>query len=172
VLHYEFKADLNKYLAERNSPHKTLKDLIAFNEQNREREMPLFGQEIFIKAETKGGLNERAYRLALQQSKTMTQAQGIDAIMNQHKLDAVVAPTNGPVWFIDSINGDCGSGYIDSSSIAAVAGYPAITVPAGFVQELPIGITFFGRAYSEPKLIAAAYAFEQVTKARRSPKFL
>jgi amidase len=172
VLLYEFKTDLNKYLAERNSRLKTLKDLIAFNEQNRDREMPLFGQEIFEKAEAKGALNDRAYRLALQKSKTMSQAQGIDAVMNQNKLDAIVAPTNGPVWLIDSINGDCGSGYIDSSTIAAVAGYPAITVPAGFVQELPIGITFFGRAYSEPKLIAAAYAFEQATKARRAPKFL
>ena len=172
VLLYEFKTDLNKYLAERNSPRKTLKDLIAFNEQNRDREMPLFGQEIFEKAEAKGPLSERSYRLALQKCKAMSQAQGIDAVMNANKLDALVAPTNGPVWLIDTVNGDCGSGYVDSSTVAAVAGYPAITVPAGFVQELPIGITFFGRAWSEPKLIPIAYAFEQVTNARKTPKFL
>jgi amidase len=172
VLNYEFKTDLNKYLVERNAKYKSLKELIDFNEANKDREMPLFGQEIFIKAETKGTLNDRAYRLALQKSKTMSQAQGIDAVMIKNKLDALLAPTNGPVWLIDSVNGDCGSGYVDSSTIAAVAGYPAITVPAGFVQELPIGVTFFAGAYSEAKLIAIAYAFEQATKARRSPKFL
>jgi amidase len=171
VMLYEFKTDLNKYLADRGTG-KTLKDLIAFNEQNRDREMPHFGQEIFEQAEKKGPLSERAYRLALQKCKTMSQAQGIDAVMNQNKLDALVAPTNGPVWLIDTVNGDCGSGYVDSSTIAAVAGYPAITVPAGLIEELPIGITFFGRAYSEPKLISLAYSFEQSTKARRAPKFL
>ncbi len=172
VLLYEFKAGLNKYLAGRNSPHKTLKDLIAFNEANREREMPYFGQEIFERAEKKGPLTDRPYRLALQKCKTMSQAQGIDAVMNQNKLDALVAPTNGPIWLIDTVNGDCGSSYVDSSTIAAVAGYPSITVPAGLIEELPIGISFFGRAYSEPKLISIAYSFEQSTKARRAPKFL
>jgi amidase len=172
VLMYEFKTDLNKYLAERNSPYKTLKDLIAFNEKNRDREMPYFGQEIFEKSEKKGTLNDREYRLALQKCKTMSQAQGIDAVMNQNKLDAIVAPTNGPIWLTDLVNGDCGSSYVDSSSIAAVAGYPSITVPAGLIEELPIGISFFGRAFSEPKLIAVAFGFEQATKARRPPKFL
>ncbi len=172
VLLYEFKTDLNKYLAGRNSPYKTLKDLIAFNEQNRQREMPHFGQEIFERAEKKGPLSERAYRLALQKCKNMSQVQGIDAVMAKSKLDALVAPTNGPIWLIDLINGDCGSSYIDSSTIAAVAGYPSITVPAGLVEELPVGISFFGKAYSEPKLIAIAYSFEQATKARRAPKFL
>jgi amidase len=172
VLLYEFKTDLNKYLAERNSPYKTLKDLIAFNEQNRQREMPHFGQEIFEKAEKKGPLSNRAYRLALQKCKTMSQTQGIDAVMAKNKLDALVAPTNGPIWLIDLVNGDCGSSYVDSSTIAAVAGYPSITVPAGIIEELPIGISFFGKAYSEPKLIAIAYSFEQATKARRVPKFL
>jgi amidase len=172
VLNYEFKTDLNKYLAERNSPLKTLKDLIDFNERNKDKEMPFFGQEIFINAEKKGPLTDLAYRQALQKSKTMTQTQGIDAVMNANKLGALIAPTNGPVWLIDSINGDCGSGYIDSSSLAAVAGYPSITVPAGFIEELPIGISFFGKAYSEPKLISIAYAFEQTTNARRMPKFL
>lgn len=172
VLLYEFKTDLNKYLAGRNSPHKTLKDLIAFNEQNRQREMPHFGQEIFEKAEKKGPLSDRAYRLALQKCKTMSQTQGIDAVMAKNKLDALVAPTNGPIWLIDLVNGDCGSSYVDSSTIAAAAGYPSITVPAGLIEELPIGISFFGKAYSEPKLIAIAYGFEQATKARRAPKFL
>lgn len=172
VLLYEFKTDLNKYLAGRNSPYKTLKDLIAFNEQNRQREMPHFGQEIFERAEKKGPLSDRAYRLALQKCKTMSQVQGIDAVMAKNKLDALVAPTNGPIWLIDLINGDCGSSYIDSSTIAAVAGYPSITVPAGIIEELPVGISFFGRAWSEPKLIAIAYSFEQATKARRAPKFL
>lgn len=172
VLLFEFKADLNKYLAERNSPYKTLKDLIEFNENNKEREMPYFGQEIFIQAQEKGDLEDRAYRLALLQSKVLTQDKGIDAVMNKDKLDAVVAPSNAPTWMIDLVNGDCGSNYISSSSLAAVAGYPNITVPAGILNELPIGVSFFGRAYSEPTLIKIAYSFEQMTNARRKPKFL
>ena len=172
VLLYEFKADLNKYLAERNSPYKTLKDLIEFNEKNKAKEMPYFGQEIFIQAEEKGDLDERAYRLALLQSKVLTQDKGIDAVMDKDKLDAVFAPSNAPTWMIDLVNGDCGSGYVSSSSIAAVSGYPNITVPAGFINELPIGVSFFGRAYSEPTLLKIAYSFEQATQARRKPKFL
>jgi amidase len=170
VLLYEFKADLNKYLAQRNSPYKTLADLIKFNEDNREREMPYFGQEIFIMAEKKGDLNTREYRLALQKSKLLTQAQGLDAAVAQHKLDAVVAPSGGAAWMIDLVNGDCG--VFESGSMAAVAGYPIITVPAGYVQGLPAGISFFGRAFSEPTLIKIAYAFEQATKARVAPKLL
>jgi amidase len=172
VLLYEFKADLNKYLAGRGSQYKTLADLIKFNEDNKDREMPFFGQDIFMAAEKKGSLNERAYRLALQKSKLMTQAQGIDAVMTQNKLDAIVAPTNAPIWAIDLINGDCGGAYIGSSSWAAVAGYPSITVPAGFAAGLPIGISFFGKAWSETTLIKLAYSFEQATKARKSPQFL
>jgi amidase len=172
VLLYEFKTDLNKYLASRGGRYKTLADLIKFNEDNREKEMPYFGQEIFIKAEAKGDLESRAYRLALLQSKVMTQDQGIDAVMNKDKLDAVFAPSNAPTWMIDLVSGDCGSGYVSSSSIAAVAGYPNITVPAAFINELPIGVSFFGRAFSEPVLVRIAYAFEQATKARRAPKFL
>jgi amidase len=172
VLLYEFKADLEKYLLERNAPYKTLADLIKFNNDNAEREMPYFGQEIFEMTAKKGNLQTRAYRLALQKSKLLTQAQGIDAVMNANKLDAVAAPSNAPVWLTDLINGDCGSNYISSSSLAAAAGYPNITVPAGFVQGLPTGISFFGRAFSEPTLIKIAYAFEQATKARRTPKFL
>jgi amidase len=170
VLLYEFKADLNKYLAGRNSPYKTLADLIKYNEENSAREMPYFGQEIFIMADKKGDLQTRAYRLALQKSKLLTQAQGIDLIMNQNKLDAITAPSGGVAWTTDLVNGDCG--VFESNSLAAVAGYPNITVPAGFVQGLPAGISFFGRAFSEPTLIKIAYAFEQATKARQTPKFL
>ena len=172
VLLFEFKADLNKYLAERGGKYKTLADLIKFNEENREREMPYFGQEIFIQAEAKNDLEDRAYRLALLQSKVLTQDKGIDAVTKKDNLDAIVAPSNSPTWMIDLVNGDCGSNYISSSSLAAVSGYPNITVPAGILRELPIGISFFGGAFSEPKLIKFAYAFEQITKARKSPKFL
>ena len=172
VLLFEFKADLNKYLQNRGGKYKTLKDLIEFNEQNKDREMPYFGQEIFIKAEAKADLEDRAYRLALLQSKVLTQDKGIDAVMNKDKLDAIIAPSNSQSWMIDLINGDCGSGYVSSSSIAAVSGYPNITVPMGFLNELPIGLSFFGRAFSEGVLIKLAYAFEQATKARRKPKFL
>jgi len=172
VLLFEFKADLEKYLAERNAPYKTLTELIKFNADNAAREMPYFKQEIFEMAAKKGNLQTRAYRLALQKSKMLTQTQGIDAVMIKDKLDAIVSPSNAPTWLIDFINGDCGSNYISSSSIAAVAGYPNITVPAGFVKNLPVGISFFGRAFSEPTLIKIAYAFEQATKARKVPKFL
>ena len=172
VLLYEFKADLEKYLLERNAPYKTLTELIKFNEDNAAREMPYFKQEIFEQAAKKGNLQTRAYRLALQKSKLLTQANGIDAVMSKDKLDALVAPSNAPTWMIDLANGDCGSNYVSSSSLAAVAGYPNITVPAGFTKNLPIGVSFFGRAYSESTLIKIAYAFEQATKARRVPKFL
>ena len=172
VLLYEFKAGLNKYLQARGGKYKSLKDLIEFNEQNKDREMPYFGQEIFIKAEAKADLEDRAYRLALLQSKVLTQDKGIDAVMNKEKLDAVIAPSNSQSWMIDLISGDCGSGYVSSSSIAAVSGYPNITVPAGFLNEMPIGLSFFGRAFSEATLIKLAYAFEQATRARQKPKFL
>ena len=170
VLLYEFKEDLNKYLAARGGQHKTLKDLIDFNNANAEKEMPYFGQEIFIQAEAKADLNDRAYRLALLQTKLLTQEQGIDGVMNDNKLDAIVAPSGGVAWPTDLVGGDCG--VFESSSLAAVAGYPNITVPAGYVQGLPAGISFFGRAFSEPVLIKIAYAFEQATKARKTPKFL
>jgi amidase len=155
VLLYEFKTDLNKYLAGRNAPYKTLADLIKFNLENKEREMPIFEQELFLQAESKGSLTDKAYLDALQKLKRATREEGIDAVIIKDKLDAVVSPAVGATW-----------------SIAAVAGYPYITVPAGFVDNLPVGIGFFGRAFSEPQLIRIAYAFEQKTKARREPKFL
>lgn len=171
VLLYEFKADLNKYLASRGGKYRTLGDLIKFNEENKAQEMPFFGQEIFLMAEKKGDLNDRNYRLALQKSKLLTQTQGIDAVMNKNKLDAFIAPSGGVAWMTDLVNGDCGV-FEGMTSIAAVAGYSSITVPAGFVQGLPCGLSIFGRAFSESTLISIAYAFEQMTKARKSPQFL
>lgn len=172
VLLYEFKADLNAYLASLGprAPVRTLKNIIEFNERNREKEMPYFGQEIMLMAQKKGPLTERKYRTALAANLRMSRAQGIDAVMEKHRLDALVAPTGSPAWPTDLINGDH---YIGASSTpAAVAGYPNIQVPAGHVHGLPVGISFFGRAWSEPVLIRFAYAYEQATKHRRSPQFL
>jgi amidase len=171
VLLYELKADLNAYLATRpNAPVHTLKDVIDFNERNRSKEMPYFGQDTFIQAEAKGPLTEKAYLDALETNHRMSRKEGIDAIMDQHKLDALVCPTAGPAWITDLVDGDHASG--DSSSAPAVAGYPHITVPAGFTFGVPFGISFFGRAWSEPTLIKLAYAYEQATKARKAPQFL
>jgi amidase len=172
VLQFEFKDGLEKYLAGRHSQHKTLADLIKFNEENAAREMPHFKQEIFESSAKKGPLTTKEYLDALALCRKLTREEGIDAVMTKDKLDAIVAPSNAPTWMIDWVNGDCGSNYVSSSSLAAVSGYPSITVPAGFVRELPIGISFFGRPYTEHVLIRIAYAFEQATKARRKPKFL
>lgn len=171
VLLYEFKEDLNKYLAEHPSaPVKTLEEIIAFNEVNADKEMPWFGQEIFKLAQEKGDLNTQEYLKALSDSKKFSQAEGIDAIMQQHNLDAIIAGTNGPAWNIDWVNGDNFSG--SSSSPAAISGYPNICVPMGYVHGLPVGISFFGRAWSEPVLIRLAYAYEQASKHRKAPGFL
>ncbi len=172
VLLYEFKADLERYLVERGAEHKTLEDLIQFNSDNAARSLKYFGQSIFEAAAKKGPLTTKEYTDALALSKRLTQAEGIDLVMDKNKLDALVGPSNAPSWLIDTVNGDCGSGYVSSSSIAAVAGYPNITVPAGFERELPMGISFFGRAWSEATLIKIAYSFEQMIKARRKPKML
>jgi amidase len=172
VLLYEFKADLNAYLASLgpNARVKSLKDIIAFNERDKAREMPWFGQEIMLQAEKKGSLKSSKYIAALAKNHRLSRSEGIDAVMDKHRLDAIVAPTTGPAWPTDLLNGDHFVG--GSTTPAAVAGYPNINVPAGFVTELPIGISFFGRAWSEPKLIALAYSFEQASKHRRPPRYI
>ncbi len=172
VLLYEFKADLNAYLAGlgARTRYRTLADLIEFNRKNAAREMPYFGQEIFEKAEAKGPLTDKAYVDALARDLRLSRAEGIDETMDRHRLDCLVAPTSAPASLIDLVNGSYGAG--GSSSLPAIAGYPDITVPAGSRFGLPVGLSFFGRAGSEPTLIKIAYAFEQATKARRAPRFL
>jgi amidase len=172
VFMYELKADLNAYLANLgpNAPVRTLKDIIDFNDRNRQKEMPYFGQDLFLKAEAKGPLTEKAYLDALEKNHQLARIEGIDATMDKYHLDAIVAPTGGPAWITDLVNGDHVAG--GSSNAAAVAGYPNINVTAGFVSGLPVGISFFGRAWSEPTLIRLAFAFEQTTKARQTPRFL
>jgi amidase len=155
VLQYEFKTDLNKYLATRGSKYKTLEDLIKFNDDNKDKELPKFGQEIFIESQKKGPLTDQAYLDALAKIKRSTREDGIDALLAKDKLDALVGPTVGQAW-----------------AIAAVAGYPSITVPVGLRDNNPAGMLFFGAAWSEPSLIKFAYAFEQVTKGRVTPQFL
>ncbi len=172
VLEYELKADMKKYLdtlGPDSSMH-TLADLIRFNDDHKEEEMPYFGQDLFLAAEEKGPLTDRKYLDARSKCIRLARREGIDAVMTKHRLDALVAPTDSPAWMTDLVLGDHSIG--GSSSAAAVAGYPDITVPAGFVFGLPVGISFFGRAWSEPTLIKLAYSFEQVTKARRPPEFL
>jgi amidase len=170
VLLYELKADLNAYLAARPGAPKSLKEVIEFNDANPEKEMPYFGQDIFIKAEAKGPLTSKEYTDALEANHRLSRQEGIDAVMDQFHLDAIMAPTAGPAWLTDLANGDHAVG--GSSNAAAVAGYPDITVPAGFVFGLPVGISFFGRAWSEPVLLKIAYGFEQTIQARRPPRFL
>lgn len=172
VLLYDFKADLNAYLAAagRKIPVSSLKELIAFNERNRVTEMPYFGQDLFEKAEAEGPLTEKFYLDALAKNHRLARTEGIDAAMDKNRLDAIVAPTAGPSWLTDHIDGDHDTG--GTSSLAAVAGYPNIHVPAGFVFGMPVGVSFFGRAWSEPQLIRIAYSFEQATRARKPPRFL
>ena len=171
VLLYELKADLEKYLARRpDAKIRTLKDAIEFNERDRLKEMPYFAQDVFIKAEAKGPLTSKEYTDALEANHRLSRAEGIDAVMDKNQLDAIMAPTAGPAWLSDLVNGDHAGG--GSSNAAAVAGYPDITVPAGFISGLPVGVSFFGRAWSEPALLKIAYGFEQTIKARKPPKFL
>jgi amidase len=172
VLLYELKADLNAYLARLgpSAPVHNLKEIIEFNERHRDQEMPYFGQDQFTKAEAKGPLTDKEYRDALETNLRLMRAEGIDAAMDKFKLDALVAPTAGPTCLTDLVNGDSFNG--GASTAAAIAGYPHITVPAGFIFGLPVGISFFGRAWSEPTLIKIAYAYEQATKARKAPRFL
>jgi len=170
VLLYEFKNDLNKYLLRRESRVRTLADCIRFNQEHRREEMPYFEQELMEQAQEKGPITEKAYRQALATNWQLTRKEGLDSVMKKFKLDAIVAPTAGPAWLTDLANGD----HTESgcASPPAVAGYPHITVPAGFHFGLPIGLSFFGAPWSEPKLLKYAYAFEQNTRARRKPGFL
>ncbi len=170
VLLYELKADLNAYLAKRPGAPKSLKEIIEFNERHREKEMPYFGQDLFTKAEAKGPLTDKEYLDALDANHRLSRQEGIDGVMDKFNLDALVAPTAGPAWPTDYANGDHSAG--GSSNAAAVAGYPDIAVPAGFVFDLPVGVSFFGRAWSEPVLFKIAYGFEQTIKARKAPKFM
>jgi len=172
VLLYELKADLNAYLAALGptAPVRTLADVIAFNERERAREMPFFGQELFVQAEAKGPLTSPAYRKARATCRRLARTSGLDAVLAKHKLDAIVAPTGNPAWPTDPVNGDHFTG--SSSTPAAVAGYPSVSVPMGYAWGLPVNLSFFGAAWSEPTLIRLAYAFEQITMHRKAPKFL
>jgi amidase len=171
ILLYEFKADLNTYLAGRSAsaPVHSLQELIAFNLREKEREMPYFGQELLMQADAKGPLTSRPYRKALETCRTRARTKGIDAAMTRDRLDAIVAPTGSPAWITDLVNGDHFLGA--SSTPAAVAGYPSITVPAGFASGLPVGVSFIGRAWSEATLIKLAFAYEQATRLRKPPQF-
>jgi amidase len=163
---------LNAYLAALGpgAPVKSLQDIIEFNERNRDQEMPFFGQEIFLKAQEKGPLTDKAFVDALEKNHRLSRTEGIDALMQEHNLDAIVSPTTGPAHKTDLVYGDRDTG--GCTTPAAVAGYPHITVPAGDVFGLPVGLSFFGRAFSEPILFKCAFAFEQATKARQAPRFL
>jgi amidase len=172
VLDYEFKAGLNAYFASLGSdaPAKSLAELIAFNEREKAREMPWFGQETFIRAEKCGPLTDKKYLDARAKCIRLSRTEGIDAVMAKHKLDAIILPSNAPAWTTDLLNGDHFTG--GDSSFAAVAGYPSITVPMGFAGALPVGLSFIAGAWEEGKLIKLAFAFEQATKLRREPKYL
>ena len=174
VLQYELKHDLDAYLgglpASANAP-RSLADLIRWNERERSRELAWFDQDLFEKAQLRGPLTDKTYRAALAKEKMLAGPKGIDAALKKYKIDALIAPSNAPAWTTDLINGDHVVGG-DVTQAPAVAGYPHITVPAGFVHGLPVGLSFVGAAWSEPKLIGYAYVFEQATRARRAPKFL
>ena len=167
VLYYEFKTDLNAYLEKSGAAINSLAGLIEFNETHRDTVMPIFGQEDFLEAQTKGPLTDEQYLKALADSKRISQ-NGINNALKTNKLDALIAPTRGPAWLTDHINGDHSSG-ISSSSLAAISGYASITVPAGQVVGLPIGISFIGGEFSDAKLIQLAFAFEQASQARQPP---
>jgi amidase len=172
VLLFEFKDDLNRYLAwlgTKTQVH-TMKEVIKFNDDHREQEMPYFGQDLMLQAEAKGPLTNPEYLKALEHCRRQSRTEGIDAAMDKSKLDALIAPTGCPAWTTDLLNGDHTVG--GSSTLAAVAGYPNINVPMGFTFGMPVGMSFFGRAWSEPMLIKLAYAYEQLANARRPPKFL
>ena len=173
VLHFEFKADLDAYLAGRGpaAPVHSLAEVISFNSRNASRVMPWFGQELMEKSHGKGPLTTRSYRTALSRCRDLARRRGIDAEVRKHRLDAIVCPSGGPAWLVDLVGGDPNTSDAESAVFAAVGGCPHITVPAGFIFGLPVGISFFGPAWSEAALIGIAYAFEQITMARRPPRF-
>jgi amidase len=168
VLLYEFKEDINKYLSKVKGNVQSLEQLIEFNNKEKERVMPHFGQDIFMKALGKGSLNDPEYLQALEICRVMSREKGLDLTLRKHNLQAIAAPSGGPAWKIDHVNGDHYSG--GSSQMAAVSGYPNITVPMGFISGLPVGISFMGTAFSEPLLIGLAYAFETISAVRREPE--
>jgi amidase len=174
VLHYEFKADLNKYLKSLSNGARvhSMEDVIRFNEENSDRVMPYFGQEHMIEAQEKPSLRDKKYRDALAKNHRYAKTKGIDSAFRRHKLEAIVVPSGGPAWLIDLVNGDSINWDMESTSPPAVAGYPHITVPAGYISGLPVGLSFIGKAWQEPALIKFAYAFEQATQLRRTPRFL
>jgi amidase len=149
-----------------------MEDVIKFNDENSDRVMPYFGQEHMLTAQEKASLRDKKYRDALAKNLRFTRKEGIDAAMRDHKLDALIVPSGGPAWLIDLVNGDSDNRDMDSTAPAAVAGYPHITVPAGYIFGLPVGISFFAQAWQEPVLIQFAYAFEQATQFRRQPRYL
>lgn len=171
VLQYELKSDMKAYLDRLGpgAPVHSLSDIIEFNTSHKETEMFYFGQDIFLKAESRGSLKSKEYLEALAKCHRLLRTGGIDAVMKRFKLDALVAPTDSPAWLTDLVDGDHFLG--GSSQVAAVAGYPSVTVPAGFVFGLPIGVSFFGRAWSEPTLIKLAYSFEHASEVRKPPEF-
>ena len=168
VLLFEFKTDLGAYLEKSGAPIRSLADVISFNDANAETTMPFFAQDILQLSETKGPLSDEAYLAALRTSKQIA-IDGLDGAISEHQLDALIAPTNSPAWMTDHVNGDNFSG-ISSSSYGAVSGYPTITVPAGYISGLPIGISFIGAAYSDKALIEIAYTFEQAADIRHPPE--
>jgi amidase len=170
VLLYEFKADLNAYLKRlpRALPVHSMEELVRFNEEHAAREMPLFDQELLHQALAKGGLDDAVYRKARETCLVATRSQGIDAVLGEHRLDAIVTLTSGPAWFIDPVNGDADTG--GCSSPAAIAGYPHVTVPTGLYRGLPVGLSFFGTAFSEPKLLRLASGFEHVSGGYQRPR--
>jgi amidase len=174
VLHYEFKADLNKYLRSLNGTAHvhSMEDVIRFNEEHSDRVMPYFGHEHMLTAQQKASLRDKKYREALAKNLRLTRKEGIDAALRKHKLDALIVPSGGAAWLIDLVGGDADNWDMESTSPAAVAGYPHITVPAGYIFGLPVGISFFASAWQEPTLVKFAYAFEQATQFRRQPRYL
>jgi len=172
VLEYEFRAGINAYLRSlgADAPIRSLNELIEFNERNREREMPHFGQERLVAARARGPLSDETYRRALRTVRRRAREEGIDAVMEERHLDVIAAPTAGPAWLTDHVLGDRPvAGF--SGRPAAIAGYPNVTVPMGFVEGLPVGLSFFGGAWSEPTLLRASYAYERVTGHRSPPRF-